>query len=232
MKKIGVVAFHYISKDDGDRVYVAKNYCDAILSNGGVPFIIPVENSLNHLKEYIDSLDGLLITGGNDISPITLKTNAYKNVTDVSLERDLFEKELISLAVSQSKPIMGICRGMQILNVALGGTLIQDIPSQTNSQICHVQSDNNPAEPIHEVEISPDTMLSSALGHSTYVNSYHHQAIDFPAPCFTLTAHSSDGICEALESKEMKILAVQWHPEKMFSTDKKQNELFKIFLNL
>jgi putative glutamine amidotransferase len=138
-------------------------------------------------------------------------------VTKTNRELDYFEIELAKEAVSQHKPIFGICRGMQLINVALGGTVIQDLVSQRNTTLCHSQSSEAEKEVVHRVFVEKNTWAHSIFGKDSFeVNSYHHQAVKDLAPGIKAAATASDGIIEAMESKDLRVFAVQWHPERLY----------------
>lgn len=214
--KIGVTFSHNLSKMPG-QFTLGEKYLNAIIDNGGIPIPIPAIVNLDFVKVYADTIDGLLIPGGEDINPILYGEDVNPNVTYVNMLKDNFEIALIKEVANQNKPIFGICRGMQIVNVAFGGTLIQDIPSKTNSKIGHRQSTDIRTEPTHKVEVLQGSLLNKATGRDMLlVNSYHHQAVDVLADKFIVTAKSADGIIEAIEYAEKNIYCVQWHPEAMY----------------
>ncbi|MEG2144081.1 MAG: gamma-glutamyl-gamma-aminobutyrate hydrolase family protein, partial [Oscillospiraceae bacterium] len=187
---------------------------------------------LSAAGEYISFVDGLLLPGGIDINPLIIDEEPLPSVNLVSMDWDKFELALIDEAIKQKKPILGICRGMQLLNVALGGGIIGDIPTCIKNPISHVQDDSIPAEPTHSVAFNAGTILGGIFGSAALVNSFHHQAVKDLGPQLTAAATAPDGILEAAESTALKILAVQWHPEKLYLTNPKQNEIFKSFLKL
>ncbi len=231
MKKIGITAFY--TQDKARRMSILdRQYAEAVIGQGALPVIIPTTPDFQLAECYIDSVDALLITGGCDVSPLYYHAQPNKAVTTFSQERDFFEEALIKSALGKEIPIMGICRGMQMINAALGGNLIQHIPDEVENAICHVQSSIEQREPCHSVKIEKGSMLYPIFGERGVVNSYHHQAVKELGRGLVPIAYSPDGICEAYECLEKKILAVQWHPEKMFLYDERQNRIFKAFVEL
>ena len=170
--------------------------------------------TLTILEDYLDSLDGILFSGGGDINPLLLGEEPIKELHSITPERDLQELLLARLAYDRQIPMLGICKGIQIINAALGGTNYQDIHTQMEGiRIKHSQ-DQDRRYPSHQVSITDGSILAKLFGTELAVNSFHHQACKTAAPCLTVTAMSTDGVIEAVESNEFKsILGVQWHPE-------------------
>ena len=198
---------------------VGKTYVDAVCAAGGVPVIIPILTDSLALTAILDKVDGVVMIGGEDIDPDFYGEAALPEMGEINAPRDTFDLMLARMTVRNHKPLLGICRGHQAINVAFGGTLWQDIPSQIpTSQIRHsVKEDENPFHDIFIVEGSELAKLTSA-GFSR-VNSYHHQAAKAVAPGFTVTATAPDGVVEAMEriTDGDRIIGVQFHPEKMYA---------------
>jgi putative glutamine amidotransferase len=201
---------------------VSDNYLDAVAAAGGVPILLPPRAA--DVDRVLDLVDGLLLTGGADFDPTrygddTLHPQTY----GVDARRDEFEIDLIRGAIDRDIPILGICRGIQALNVALGGTLIQDIPDQVpaDAGIAHRQyeSGHAPHEPSHAVAIEPSGAAAEVFdGPALAVNSFHHQSIADLAPDLRLVATSADGVVEAVcHAGPSWVVGVQWHPEMMFA---------------
>ncbi|MDR3339175.1 MAG: gamma-glutamyl-gamma-aminobutyrate hydrolase family protein [Candidatus Symbiothrix sp.] len=202
-------------KDGTSRITDA--YVNAVVKAGGSPVLIPLTTDQSVLEEIINHIDGLLLSGGGDIYAPLFNEELHPTVTDYDLERDRYEIELVRMTAARQIPIMGICRGQQLLNVAFGGNLIQDIPAQLPaSNIRHSQEEEREIA-THAVHIAPHSTLHKLSGgKSIKVNSFHHQAIKVVAPEFEVIAEADDGVIEAIESAESKaILGVQWHPENM-----------------
>ena len=194
---------------------LAPGYYASILKAGGVPLIIPPFENDNILINLLDNIDGLLLSGGGDINPLFLKEEPVKELHNINPYRDQQELLIARLAANRQIPMLGICRGIQIMNAALGGSLYQDIYSQTGSELIKHNQDLDRAYASHTVRIATDSQLAKIMGQNTLpVNSFHHQAVKEPAPGFRISATSADGIIEAIESTEGKsMLGVQWHPE-------------------
>ncbi|NDW09116.1 membrane dipeptidase [Dysgonomonas sp. 520] len=192
-------------------------YTEAVIKAGGIPIIVPVTTDTESMLEVVKMLDGLILTGGGDVHPSFYKEKPMANVLDLDSLRDDYELKLLRLASNRNVPILGICRGEQLINVAFGGTLYQDIPSQMKTEIVHKQTEAR-SEATHSVIVADSSKLAEVLGRSGefQVNTFHHQAVKDIAPGFKVTAVSSDGVIEAIESyPNRSILAIQWHPEAM-----------------
>lgn len=212
--------------------YNINGYVDYLRSTGipVLPFVLPV-CGYSDAAEAASCLDGLLITGGQDVSP-ALYGETNEGLSDCEPELyDGTDLHLYTAFQSAGKPVFGICRGIQLINAAEGGTLIQDIPSLNDAE--HNQR-NVPQEELtggtlHSVSCVPGTRMHGIFGKQTRVNSFHHQAVDMPAPGFTVSAYAPDGIIEAIEKD--RVFAVQWHPERMLD-NAAQVELAAQFLKL
>ena len=196
---------------------VPQAYIDAIEQAGGVPVIIPLVSNSSTIVGILESLDGVLCTGGGDIDPGLFGEEPHQGLKVVDVQKDKLEKTLIAQALTKNYPMLGICRGMQMLNVVAGGTLIQDISTSSPSRIQHLQRATSPA-PTHRITVKRGSHLEKILGKTELrVNSYHHQAVKKIAPGFETTAKAPDGIIEGIESRRHRfVLGVQFHPEMMF----------------
>ena len=196
----------------GTDCTLAETYYKAIAAAGGVPVIIPPLTDEGVIINTIARLDGLLLSGGGDFNPLYCGEEPSPKLHSINSERDLPELLLTRLAYNRQLPMLGICRGMQTLAMALGGRVEQDI--EPKAQVKHSQ-DAPRREPTHTVRIEPDTILHTIYGCETMaVNSFHHQAVAETGPRFKVTATAADGIVEAMESREFKsAMGVQWHPE-------------------
>lgn len=192
---------------DGD-FFLRRQYCSAILRAGGIPILLPPVGSPT---SAVGICNGILLSGGGDIAPSLCGITDYDPafLFEPSPERDKYELELTKLALERNLPILAICRGIQVLNVARGGTLQFHIDGH------HQKLSRD--QPSHKVEISPDSELCRLVGESElWVNSFHHQAIDKVGDGFTVTATAGDGIIEAVEADDRRFcIGVQWHPEHM-----------------
>ena len=233
MKKpvIGITPSH---NTDNDAISVRPTYLRAIAPAGGLPVLLPLEIPEEDLRQLGSLCDGFLFSGGPDIHPFLLKEETHTQCGNVSMARDTMELSLLKLAVDARKPVLGICRGAQIINVGLGGDIYQDIPSQTQTgfPIAHKQP-YSCSLPSHHVDVRRDTLLYTIAEEKTQitVNSSHHQAVRRIAPCLTASGHAPDGIIEALEMPDYPyLLALQWHPEYMWQTDTVSANIFKSFV--
>lgn len=205
------------SWDGADRTGVNAAYVQALLAAGGVPLIASPLIGASLAASALDGCDGLLLTGGEDMEPSWYGASPSPFLERISQERDLFELALFAIARQRELPILGICRGIQLINVALGGTLFQDLPSERPGSVNHIQTEARDARS-HSVRLHPGSRATAALGTlEATVNSVHHQAIKDLAPGLIATGWSSDGLIEAVENEPGSswILAVQWHPEEM-----------------
>lgn len=213
------------------RYTTNATYIERIIEVGGLPLLIPSKIGLDDCRQIIQKIDGLLIPGGGDILPLLYNEEPHPKVTYTIKNEDLFEMELVKLAKKYDKPVLGICRGVQIINVAFGGDLYQDIPSQYKDEICHRQSRENTAEPMHRVYLTEDSILSKILDKSVIdVNTLHHQSVKDVAEGFNVVGKSADGVIEAIESKDGRIIGVQWHPEILAPKFKEFENLFRNFV--
>lgn len=207
-------------------------YVHALLAAGATPLLIPPGLSPAALTALCDHLDGLLLPGGADIDPARYGEEALPACGRVEPERDALELDLTTLALRRDMPIFGICRGMQTLNVACGGTLYQDITSQIPGAPDHARSEEPRDFRAHDVRVEPDSRLVGILGATNIrVNSLHHQAVKRPADSVRIVAWSSDGIAEGMELPDRRfVLAVQYHPEELAPTDAQSRRLFSAFV--
>lgn len=194
---------------------LAPGYYQSVVQAGGVPLIIPPYEDMQLLLNMLDSLDGILLSGGGDINPLFLDEEPKPGLHSINPYRDRQELMLVRLAANRQIPILGICRGIQIMNAALGGSLYQDIYSETDGTLLKHSQDMDRAFASHTVDIAADSLLHRIMRTEKLpVNSFHHQAVKSPAPGFRVSATAPDGVIEAIESTEYKsMLGVQWHPE-------------------
>ncbi|OTN75667.1 hypothetical protein A5886_000742 [Enterococcus sp. 8G7_MSG3316] len=207
--------------------YTPLGYVRAVQQAGGLPLILPIGDSAT-AKEYIAQIDKLVLAGGQDVSPKFYGQEKTINLSSY-LQRDEFELALIDEALLQKKPIFAVCRGMQLINVALGGTLLQDISN--HSDIVHMQAPIPKEVPTHVIETLDESRLSAIYGRKTHVNSFHHQAVDKLAQGLCKTAWSPDGIIEGLEAAERRIMGVQWHPDFAYDALSQEMAAFRYVVN-
>lgn len=199
---------------EGDDYTLRQVYCQQIVAAGGVPLIIPAVADADVICSTLDSIDALLLTGGADLNPLWTNEEPAPTLGHINAARDLPELLITRLAYNRCVPIMGICRGLQMLTVALGGTVLQDMGPK-EGRLKHSQ-DADKSEPTHSVTLLPDTVLRTLFNNDEhiYVNTFHHQAVGTSGPKLKVSALAPDGIIEAVESNEHKaLLGVQWHPE-------------------
>jgi putative glutamine amidotransferase len=190
---------------------LTHDYLVRVREAGGIPVMLPPIGELP--AEILDRVDGLLLSGGEDIDPERYFAPPSPKLGTVDPLRDALELSLAAEAVRRGMPVLAICRGLQVLNVALGGTLIQDLPSECPSDTQHRQEAPS-TEGTHPVSLSPGTRLAGIAGTAQLVvNSFHHQAAKDVAPNLQAVAHAADGVIEAVEGREGFVLGVQWHPE-------------------
>lgn len=219
-------------------ISLSNLYTDAIIAAGGLPQIFPATTSRPIIAESVQRCDGVVLTGGEDINPQIyapdLPEALAKTVGPTEPDRDIWEQLMIEEIFTQHKPLFGICRGYQMLNVALGGTLLVDIGTQVPNALNHRRMDRK-TEPVHSINIAPDSLLGRIAGRpSLGVNSTHHQAIGELAPTLRNVAQSSDGIIEAVELLDTGrlpfLLGVQFHPERLIDSDGVFLQLFRRFI--
>lgn len=194
---------------------LAQGYYQSVIRAGGVPLIIPPYEDTDLLINTLDTLDGILLSGGGDINPLFLGKEPSQGLHSVNPYRDRQELMLVRLAANRQIPILGICRGIQIMNAALGGSLCQDIYTEADGTPLKHSQEMDRAFASHTINIAKDSLLYRIMRTEKLpVNSFHHQAVKAPAPGFRISATAPDGIIEAIESTEHKsMLGVQWHPE-------------------
>lgn len=229
MKKalIGVIPLY---DEERESIWMIPGYMKGLEEAGGIPFILPFSDKEDNIKEICEMIDGLLITGGQDINPILYNEDKNKKCGNVCDVRDRMEILYLDEMMRLNKPVFGICRGIQILNVYMGGNLYQDIESQVKSNINHCQ--NPPYDrSVHKVEVM-GKLRDIYESDEIEVNSYHHQGIKKLGDGLEVLSIAEDGIIEAVLVKDKKfIMAVQWHPEFMFEKYEKQRKLFEVFVS-
>ncbi|MBQ7821589.1 MAG: gamma-glutamyl-gamma-aminobutyrate hydrolase family protein [Clostridia bacterium] len=207
-------------EDGDDKLYMKFSYVDAIIKAGAVPLIAGLDTDEDYISTALASVHGLLLTGGDDIDPSIFGEEKSDKCGPVSDLRDLFELRALKLALEYGMPVLGICRGAQVMNVALGGTLYQDMPGHRQSGAYH--------EPHHSVTVTEP--LSEIYPEHSPVNSFHHQAIKKQANGLRVCAESDDGYIEGVYMPGHPFfVGVQWHPERMIQTDAAARRLFEKF---
>jgi putative glutamine amidotransferase len=228
---IGITTSYVKHNEYMEGTYIHQDYALTIEACGGIPVLIP-NTSTQAALQVLDLCDALLISGGEDVDPRFYESDPHPNLGPTNPIRDEIEIELIYKALKDKIPTLAICRGLQIVNVTLGGTLIQDIPSVMKQPIQHFQK-NPRGKATHRVLIQRDSQLNRILGkEEIFVNSLHHQAIDRLSSSLVATASSKDGIIEAVEYPDHPFfIGVQWHPESMYMHGcKDMKRLFQAFI--
>lgn len=232
---IGISGSILINKGDTfsgyRRSYVNQDYVEAILRAGGIPFIIPFNEDLESTREMVEQVDGIILSGGHDVDPHNYGEEPLLKIGEVFPERDAFDMEIYKTAIELKKPIFGICRGYQIINVVNGGSLYQDLFYADFVKLKHNQGDN-PSQATHFVELEEGTFLRNILGEEYKVNSFHHQIVKDIASGFKIVAKSSDGVVESIEkiTEDCFVVGVQWHPEMLSLNCEKSQEIFNSFV--
>ena len=225
---IGIIAS---AKDVAD-VTVPAPYVAAIEAAGGVPVILPCGANFDAYDSFIDLCDGFMFTGGCDIHPARYGEEILPECGNIQDHRDVIELAFFEKAIATDKPIIAICRGIQLVNVALGGTLYQDIPSQLKTTLVHSQIEGR-FEPSHSVTVVENTPLAAMTGGKTHMvaNSFHHQAIKLLGRGLAVMAYADDGVIEVVYLPDKPYFrAYQWHPERLQAIDADNLAIFTEFV--
>ncbi len=229
-----VIAFTPYYNTEKDEPYMRPAYIKAIRAAGGIPVILPLDLTREELTQILENVDGVLFTGGQDIHPFYFGEDTQAHCGNVCLKRDQLELTLLELTMELEKPILGICRGEQLINIGLGGDIYQDIPSQfpQDFPVAHVQPFKYEI-PSHKVEVMPNTLLAKITDSPTInVNSMHHQAVRNVAPGLIASGYASGGLVECIEKPDYPFLiGVQWHPEYLWEEDPAMARLFQMFVD-
>ena len=209
-----------------DSLWMLPGYMQGIEAAGGIGVMLPLTDDAATLKNIIDRVDDILLTGGNDVAPALYGEEREPFCGESDPLRDGMEMHLIELVLQANKPLLGICRGLQILNTVLGGTLYQDLKTQTGTTLVH-KMEKPYDRTVHEVTILPDTPMAELYGLGELaVNSRHHQGIKTLAPALRAQAVAPDGLIEAVYMPEYRFVqAVQWHPEHRWQAAESQSLL-------
>ena len=230
---IGIPCRPLIRAETGKPIYANNRaYVHAVESAGGLPVLIPMIKDLNILTALLSRLDGILLSGGIDVHPSHYGEEVHPLTQEVDIELDEFEITLASWAIQQDIPVLGVCRGMQLINVVLGGTLYQDIDNQYPDSIAHSQRHLPITHLAHHIIVEPGSRMEKILGAGeVWVNSHHHQAIKDPGKGVRITGRAPDGVPELLEVPDCRfVMAVQSHPEEIYSIEPAFKRLFSAFV--
>lgn len=221
MIRIGVTTH---GRDERGGFRLPRGYVEAVQRAGAMPLLLPPV--AEEPVRWLDAVDGVVLSGGGDIDPALWGADPHEQVYRVDRERDRAEIDLARAAADRGVPLLGICRGLQVMNVAFGGTLVVHIPDRYGEAVPHRVPPRDPTA--HPIAVEPDSRLAEILGSTAIAPpSWHHQAPDRVADRFRIVARAPDGVIEALEDPRLPfLLGVQWHPEHVASTDAAQQRLF------
>lgn len=217
MPAIGITPDWTLPPDRPPRYQLNCAYADAVQLAHGVPLVLPFSDRDAVIEAMLEAIDGLLISGGaSDIDPAEYGEERRPRCGPAIPERTDFERALLTRALERDLPVLGVCGGMQLVNVVLGGSLHQDLPTEVPQAGVH-QQENDRRQPSHAVDVSPGSRLSRAVGEGRLmVNSTHHQAVRRLGEGVVVTARATDGVVEAFEvPKRHFVMGVQWHPEQL-----------------
>lgn len=210
-----------------ERAYVNDDYVQAVVNAGGIPYIIPMVYDEEVIKCQLEAVDGLIMSGGHDVNPLLYREEPNMKLGGILPKRDEFDSKLIKFAMESELPILGICRGHQILNVVNGGNLYQDLSLMDGCYIKHNQGALSNV-PTHTVKTVAGSKVNKILGDETQINSFHHLCVKDVAPGFIASAYAKDGAIEAIEKTgDHFIMGVQWHPEMLAKNYEKMLNIFK-----
>lgn len=213
-----------------EKQFVSHSYIHAVEHSGGYPIILPCTGISPEISPP-DFCDGFLFCGGEDVTPLLMGEDPSPANGNTDIKTDLFHLSLMKNALTSEKPILAICRGMQILNIAMGGSIYQDASLCPQIQIGHMQHSRKRSDPSHKITFKKPSMLYNIFGKYILTNSYHHQYIKRPATHLIPTGHTSDHVIEALESNiHPFVIGVQWHPECMYTSSCEMRCLFHSFI--
>ena len=213
----------------GTKNSVSNTYINSVLMNGGVPYLIPVTDNVEVLRQIVSELDGIIFTGGEDFAPAYFGEEEHEHLGEVNVTRDTYDLTLFKLALNHNIPTLGICRGLQLINVAMGGSLYQDLPSEKPSDIDHYQDESGTIG-THSVSVVEGSAMHQILGEKeVQVNTFHHQAIKKLAPGLKIVGWANDSVPEMIEAYPSRnILGTQFHPEIFTANgDQLMGKLFK-----
>ncbi|MDM8214477.1 gamma-glutamyl-gamma-aminobutyrate hydrolase family protein [Enterococcus hirae] len=237
MKKniIGIAGnqlFHSPALGGHSITYTPDDFVRAVEEAGGIPLVLPITDP-EKANAYISLVDKLLVPGGQDIDPLLYGEEPRPKLGLTTPARDRFEAALLESALAKGRPIFAVCRGFQLLNIVLGGSLYQDLSEYPDWRVKHDQLPTEGIFPTHSVAIAKDSRLAALFSEKARVNSFHHQAIKKLADDLEATAWSADHLIEGYQEKNgnSKIIGVQWHPELDFREQENERKLFEYFVN-
>ena len=225
---IGIVVCGFMD----NRQFVANPYIQSVRYSGGLPLILPLVRSDTLLDQYVSLCSGFLFCGGGDITPLLFGQEPKNGNGQTSITVDLFQIRLMKRVLASRKPVLAICRGMQVLSVACGGTIWQDLSLAPGNTINHMQQSPSRSDVSHRIRTERGSLIRHCAGPALLVNSFHHQAVNTPGRGVSVTARASDGTIEAIEIADHPFAAgVQWHPECMYRASREMRALFQEFIS-
>lgn len=236
MRPLIGISTNFLTVDSGkflgmERIYVNKDYTDAVEKAGGIPLLLPPSSCRETVVEYLRVCNGFLFSGGGDINPLLYGCEPLPKLEAVHTSLDEAQLLLIREVLRAGKPLLAICRGAQLLNVALGGTLYQDESERSAPSLLHSQQAPR-ADKFHRIALEADSIPGKLFGQELYVNSFHHQSIRETGEGLRVVATAPDGVIEAVEGQnDIFVLGVQWHPEMMLTGSDEMLPLFFAFIN-
>ena len=215
-----------------ERIYVNKDYVSSVISAGAVPLMIPMDATEENLRQTLELVDGMIFSGGHDIAPIRYGEEPHQKLQEICPERDDFDFLLYRLAKEHSLPILGICRGFQLMNVSEGGKLYQDLSLKNTESLKHSQG-HGPSIPTHTVKVEPGSKFYKILGKEEIrVNSFHHQAVKSTSENVVISGKALDNVVEAIELKNYPFgLGVQFHPEMLQAKEEDMKKIFSALVS-
>jgi putative glutamine amidotransferase len=227
---IAVVAHTEINRFGLPANTISAAYTEAVEKAGGLAMILPFTRHQDNITLSVEKADGFLFTGGVDVDPAFYGETGIPGLGSVNPELDRFQMAVCHAVIACKKPVLAICRGIQIINVALGGSLFQDIPSQFSTPVLKHMQDTLSFDVDHPVDIEPGSRLFDLFGPRIMVNSRHHQSVKAIGKGLTITARAPDGVIEAAQHQSLPMDLVQWHPELMLRKNDDMLCLFKFFI--
>ena len=225
--KIGIIICGF----NENRQFVPNVYIQSVRYAKGIPLLIPLVRSDRMIDDYVSLCDGFLFCGGEDITPLLFGEEPQNGNGKTDITVDLFQIRLMKRVLASRKPVLAICRGMQILNVSCGGTIWQDLSLIPQPTLNHTQQPASRGDVSHRIKLERCSKLKQFVGSCIYVNSFHHQSVKTPGRNVCVSARSPDGVIEAIElSGHPFALGVQWHPECMYRTSPEMRSLFHEFI--
>ncbi len=232
---IGIPTFYDTSAADKmpERFGMSRPYIIALEAAGAAPVLLPLALGEDTLMSIFERLDGLFLAGGGDVNPNRYGVTPHEKTHDIDDLRDFTELRMAQWALDRDLPLLGVCRGIQTMNVAAGGTLLQDVIDLVPQAIRHQYAPEKPRSFVaHDLMTVSDTRLAAILGPEARVNSFHHQAVERPGAGYVVSALAPDGVIEALEGRGQRFtIGVQWHPEGLIESDPSMLRLFQTFVH-